>query len=251
MNGMNEFKNAMNNKCVVKIIAGIDNRNIENVRNVISAANQGGANAIDVCFDKNIYDMAREMTNLPIFVSSIVPSELAQAAQWGADALEVGNYDVLYKKGMRVSASDVRNIVSETLRLLDGQNIFMSVTIPGHITVDEQIELAHWLETQNVNLIQTEGAATVNTQKTGSRGILETAEVSLANTMELSMNTDLPIMTASGIGVQTAKMAFAAGASAIGVGSAVNKCDSLISMIAVVRTIMDNVNSLRRETLNV
>ena len=62
-------------------------------------------------------------------------------------------------------------------------------------------------------------------------------------------------MTASGISVKTVSMAFAAGASAVGIGSAVNKCDSLISMIATVRSIMDASKkwsyNLSRETLNV
>ena len=38
------------------------------------------------------------MTDMPIFVSSIVPSELVRAVELGADAIELGNFDVLYKK---------------------------------------------------------------------------------------------------------------------------------------------------------
>lgn len=239
MNRMSRFTDAMRDRHALKVIAGISNHNIENVKNVISAAHQGGAHAVDICFDREIFDMAREMTDLPIFVSSIVPSELATAAEWGADAIELGNFDALYREGHRVSAEDVWNWAKETHSLLNGREIFFSVTIPGHISVSEQIDLAHKLESLHINLIQTEGAATVDTQKTGALGLLETSSVSIANTMELSANTEIPVMTASGISVKTAPLAFASGASAIGAGSAVNRCESLISMIATVRSIVE------------
>jgi imidazole glycerol phosphate synthase subunit HisF len=73
-------------------------------------------------------------------------------------------------------------------------------------------------------------------------GLMETAMSSMANTMEISSNCDIPVMTASGISVKTSAMCFAAGASAIGVGSAVNKCDSLISMIATVKGLVENTS---------
>ena len=255
MNKIMNFKEALSEKRAVKIIAGINNFNIENVRNVVSSAIQGGAHAVDICFNKEIFDMTREMTmssNIAIFVSSVVPQELATAAEWGADAIELGNFDALYREGRRFSSHDVLNLVVETQRLLNGKDVFFSVTIPGHISVAEQIELAHKLENMNINLIQTEGSATVDTQKTGALGLLETAQVSIANTMELTSNVEIPVMTASGISVKTAPMAFAAGASAIGVGSAVNRCENIISMIATVKSLVESTGRIsRREILHV
>ena len=255
MNKIMNFKEALSEKRAVKIIAGINNFNIENVRNVVSSAIQGGAHAVDICFNKEIFDMTREMTmssNIAIFVSSVVPQELATAAEWGADAIELGNFDALYREGRRFSSHDVLNLVVETQRLLNGKDVFFSVTIPGHISVAEQIELAHKLENMNINLIQTEGSATVDTQKTGALGLLETAQVSIANTMELTSNIEIPVMTASGISVKTAPMAFAAGASAIGVGSAVNRCENIISMIATVKSLVESTGRIsRREILHV
>ena len=61
--------------------------------------------------------------------------------------------------------------------------------------------------------------------------MLETASVSIANTIELARNVDIPVMTASGLTTTTVPMAFAAGASAVGVGSCVNKLKSEIEMI--------------------
>ena len=60
------------------------------------------------------------------------------------------------------------------------------------------------LEELGVDLIQTEGAATTNPSKAGARGLLQTAEVSISNTIELVRNTSVPVMTASGITTTTA-----------------------------------------------
>ena len=247
MNRISNFKNAMSERKALKIIAGIDNFDMEKVRNVISAASQGGAHAVDICCNKEIFDMAHEMTDLPIFVSSIVPSELAMAAEWGADAIELGNYDALSRAGRMVSADEVWAWARETKSLLNGKDVFFCVTIPGHISMNEQIELAHKLESLHIDLIQTEGSLVSEHHMTGAMGLMET--------MELSSNVEMPVMTASGISVKTVAMAFAAGASAVGVGSAVNKCDSLISMIATVRSLVEASSkwswNCSKETLHV
>ena len=61
-----------------------------------------------------------------------------------------------------------------------------------------------------------------------------------------------PVMTASGITTTTAPLAFASGASAIGVGSCVNKLNSTIAMIAVVRSLVESVSkSVNKQTANV
>lgn len=239
MNRIESFKRLLDEKRAVKIIAGIDNFDAERVKNVVKAAEMGGAGAVDICFDKEIISMVKEMTSLPVFVSSISPSELAEAVKLGADAIEIGNFDAMYKKGMRVSADEVLNITKETLRLLDGEKTFICVTVPGHIDVSEQISLAVKLEEMGINLIQTEGAASSTPSAKGARGLMQLAEVSISNTIELARNVSIPIMTASGITASTAPMAFAAGASAVGAGSCVNKLNSLIAMAAVVKSLVE------------
>lgn len=248
MNRIDLFRQDVEAKRAIKVIAGIDNFNAECVRNVVSAAEMGGASAVDICYNEEIISMVKEMTSLPVFVSSIVPEELANAVRLGADAIEVGNFDALYKKGQRVSAEEVLNIVNETLRLLDGQKTYICVTVPGHIEISEQIALAMKLEEMGIDLIQTEGAATVTPSKAGARGLLQTAEVSISNTIELVRNTSIPVMTASGITTTTAPMAFAAGASAVGVGSCVNKLNSTIAMVAVVRSLVESVSNRTNRT---
>ena len=46
------FKKSMNERKAIKIIAGIDNFDMDRVRNVVSAATQGGATAVDICWNK-------------------------------------------------------------------------------------------------------------------------------------------------------------------------------------------------------
>jgi hypothetical protein len=236
------FKKALSEKRAVKIIAGINNFDTEKVKKVVCAADQAGAHAVDIAADINLITMSKELTNLPIFVSSIKPEELLMAAQNGADALEIGNYDALYADGLRLSANDVLELTKKTRELV-GNDIFLSVTIPGQLEVEEQIRLAQNLQTFNVNLLQSEGAAVANVQNSGARGLLEKANVSISNTIELKRNVDVPVMTASGITSTTVALAFAAGADAVGIGSCVNKLNSTLEMIVTIKNILENINA--------
>ena len=242
MKRIESLKKDLAAKRAVKIIAGIDNFDIDRVKSVVIAADRAKASAVDVSANEEIIKMAKENTTLPVFVSSIVPEDLAMAVKAGADAIEIGNFDALYKKGMRMSAMEILDIVKETLALIKKSNVFVCVTVPGHIAIADQINLAKELEALNVDLIQTEGAATVEAQSEGARGLLETAEVSIANTIELARNVEIPVMTASGITTTTAPLAIASGASAIGVGSCINKLNSPIAMVAVVKSLVESLN---------
>ena len=231
------FKQALAEKRAVKIIAGIDNFDVENVKKVVMAASNSGASAIDICANPDIIAMARQMTELPLFVSSIVPQELAHAVALGADAVELGNFDALYKKGQTFTASQVLELAKETKELIE--DTFFCVTIPGELEIGEQIELARALENLGVDLIQTEGHFSKEAPSNGVRGLIERAELTISNTIELTRNIELPVMTATGINPTTASLAFAAGSSAIGCGSCVNKLDSEISMMAVSRSLVE------------
>ena len=52
-----------------------------------------------------------------------------------------------------------------------------------------------------------------------------------------------PVLCASGLSAVTLPMAIAAGATGVGVGSAVNRLDNELAMIAVVRGLRDALNS--------
>ena len=229
------FKQHLEEKRAVKIIAGIDNFDIENIKKVVSSAEKSGASAVDICAREDIVSEIRSMTDMPIFVSSVVPSELVRAVELGADGIEVGNFDTLYKEGRSFSASEVLSIVEETKAMLEGMDVFFCVTIPGEISISEQIELAHKLEEMGIDLIQTASAVEME----GARALMDRAELTISNTIELCRNVDIPVMTATGINPTTAPFAFAAGASAIGCGSCVNKLSSDLSMVATCSALVE------------
>jgi len=253
MNRIDGFKRDVEAKRAIKVISGIDNFDLDKVKKVVSAAEQAGASAVDVACSEEIVKVAKEITSLPVFVSSVDPQELAQAVEWGADAIEIGNFDALYKKGVRMSAEDIYSIAQRTFELLNGKKVYVSATVPGHIEVDKQIWLASELEKMGVDIIQTEGAAMITSaQIVGAKGLIELAQQSIANTIEISRNVSIPVMTASGLTTTTAPMAFAAGASAIGVGSCINKLNTTIEMVAVIRTLVEqcSVREMNREAVH-
>lgn len=250
MRSIEVFKRHLREKRAIKIISSIDNYNLDSVKKVVSAAQMGLASAVDVACDKEVFEVAAKNTTLPIFVSSIHPFKLAEAVKWGADAIEIGNFDALYKKGETFSADEVYEIALETMSLVEGKNIFICVTIPGNIDIKEQIELAKNFELLGVDLIQTEGMKPQGIKTVGAKALLETAQATIGNTLELSRHVSIPVMSASGISAQTTPLAFAAGASAVGVGSAVNKLDTQIEMVATIRNIVASVayrNSINKE----
>ena len=242
MSRIDLFKHALEEKRAVKIIAGIDNYDIENIKQVVTSAQAAHATAVDICAREDIISEIRSMTDMPIFVSSIIPEELVKAVELGADAIEFGNFDVLYKKGMSFDANTVLKMVEKTISLLNGKEVFMSVTIPGEIPTEDQIALAVKLESMGIDLIQTEGHYSSEANLTGARALMDRAELTLSNTVELVRNVDIPVMTATGINPTTAPFAFAAGASAIGCGSCVNKLNSTISMIATISSLVEIAN---------
>ncbi|MDR1168427.1 MAG: DUF561 domain-containing protein [Heliobacteriaceae bacterium] len=237
MSRIDLFKQHLDEKRAVKIIAGIDNFDIDNIRKVVASAQSSGASAIDICAKEEIITEVCNMTDLPVFVSSIIPEELAKAVELGADAIELGNFDALYKKGLLLCAEDVLELAEKTVELA-GRNVFFCVTIPGEIPVNEQIQLARQLEEIGVDLIQTEGHFG-SEQSDGVKGLMERAQLTISNTIELCANIETPVMSATGINAVTAPFAFTAGASAVGVGSCVNKLESEISMMAAIRNIVD------------
>ncbi len=250
--GIEVFKKHLRERRAVKIIAGINNRNLDNVAKVCRAAQMGHASAVDIAADINVYKTARKNTKLPVFVSSVHPFELLDAVKWGADAIEIGNFDALYKEGKGFSASEVYDIVLETMALIDSYDVFTCVTIPGNIKISEQIELAKKLEILGVDLIQTEGLKKDTTSSNPSAHLVSYASATISNTLELMKHTSLPIMSASGITAQTAPLAFASGASAVGVGSAVNKLNSEVEMAATVMAVVGSIshrNSINREII--
>jgi hypothetical protein len=62
MNRIEQFKKDLEAKRALKVIAGIDNYDIENVKKVVSAADMGNASAVDVAAREDIIYIAKELT---------------------------------------------------------------------------------------------------------------------------------------------------------------------------------------------
>ena len=69
MTRIDSFKEHLESKSAVKVIAGIDNFDIENIKKVVTSAEKSGASAVDICAKEEIISEIRSMTDLPIFVS--------------------------------------------------------------------------------------------------------------------------------------------------------------------------------------
>lgn len=239
MRSLEIFKRHLKEKRAVKIIAGINNYDLTNIASVCRAAQIGLASAVDVAANEEVIKVAKQNTKLPVFVSSTQPFNLKKAVKWGAEAIEIGNFDALYEQGIQFGIDEVYDIALETMTLTEKDNIFISVTIPGCASIEDQIKLAKKLELLGVDLIQTEGIKPINAnKKTIATDMLAASHMTIANTLEIARAVSTPVMSASGITAQTVQLAFDAGASAVGIGSAVNKLRTQVAMSQTVREIV-------------
>ncbi|ONM56557.1 thiamine monophosphate synthase [Zea mays] len=67
-----------------EIISGLQNFDRSSVASVVAAADKGGATHVDIACDKDLVKLAMDVTNLPIYVSSVDPSAFHSAVQAGA-----------------------------------------------------------------------------------------------------------------------------------------------------------------------
>ena len=235
-------------KQFVKVISGIDNFDIDKVSQVVRAATVAVANAVDVAARQDIVKLARQTTHLPVFASSITPQDLALAVANGADVAEIGNFDSLYKDGHFLTYSDVLSLTEQTLALIP-KNALICVTIPGFLPMEAQIRLAQAVEELGVAMIQTEGIhkeITANNRVLNTMTAEEKALASFKCTAELVQAVNIPVMTASGISSSNAAIAFENGASAIGVGSAVNR---LMLENEMIEEVLRIVRSVKNQTV--
>lgn len=239
------LKAALNERRAVKIIAGIANLDLENVLQVVRAAEAAGATAVDVAAHPEIVKAAKEATQAAVFASSVEPKALAEAVAAGADVAELGNFDALYDQGLFLSAEEVLELAKQTVALVQGQAL-VSITVPGHLTIESQVRLAAQLEALGIDMIQTEGASRVLAAEPTVKSLSQTEKeaITLMNTRALVKATRLPVMTASGMTADNVVTAFEAGAAAVGVGSFVNKASDETEMTHRCEAVM--VASLRQ-----
>lgn len=228
-------------KKALKVISGLNNFDVNNVTGICQSAEIGGATFVDIAADVNLIKTIKQLINIPVCVSAVDAQLLAEAVTAGADLVEIGNFDSFYSQGITFSAQDVLALTRETRALLP--NTTLSVTVPHIIPLDEQVELAQALVIAGADIIQTEGGTSSNPNHSGILGLIEKASPTLAAAYAISRAVEIPVICASGLSDVTAPMAMASGASGIGVGSAINKLNDQVAMIAVVRSLVEALNS--------
>ncbi|KAL0906545.1 hypothetical protein M5K25_025047 [Dendrobium thyrsiflorum] len=231
----------------LKIISGLQNFDKENVASVVIAAEKGGATLVDIACDPDLVKLAMNLTSLPVCVSSVEPMAFLSAVEAGAVMVEIGNYDSFYEMGKQFSSEQILKLTRETKKILP--SIALSVTVPHTLTIPDQVILAELLEQEGADIIQTEGGKYSNPSEPGVAGLIEKATPTIAATYSISRAVKIPVMCSSGLSAVTAPMALAAGAAGVGVGSAVNKLNDVVAMIAEVKSIAESLGLSKAQLL--
>ncbi len=231
------LQRALAQRNALKVISGLTNFDAQRVAAVVKAADRGGATFVDIAADAALVRMSKQLTNLPICVSAVEPEKFVEAVAAGADLVEIGNFDAFYAQGRRFEAPEVLELTRQTRALLP--QVTLSVTVPHILELDQQVQLAEALVAAGADLIQTEGGTSSQPTHAGVLGLIEKAAPTLAAAHAISRAVSVPVLCASGLSDVTAPMAIAAGAAGIGVGSAINKLNDEIAMVAVVRRLVE------------
>jgi Protein of unknown function (DUF561) len=236
---LNFLHTALTQRQALKVISGLNNFDTDRVAAVVQAADLGGATFIDIAARPELIRMAKQLTSLPICASAVDAQVLAAAVAAGADLVEIGNFDSFYAQGIRFEAAEVIALTKATRQLLP--NTLLSVTVPHILALDQQVELAQILVTLGADIIQTEGGTSSQPSHAGALGLIEKAAPTLAAAFEISRVVTVPVLCASGLSSMTAPMAIAAGAAGVGVGTAINKLNDPIAMVAAVRSLVESL----------
>jgi len=241
------LETALVGRGALKVIAGLNNFDSSSVARVARAAAAGGADLIDVACDPALVALVREVApGLPVCVSAVDPELFPAAVAAGATLVEIGNFDSFYPQGIVFGADEVLALTRRTRALLP--EAVLSVTVPHVLPLDQQEQLAVDLVAAGADLIQTEGGTSARPFSAGSLGLIEKAAPTLAAAHGISRalaaaDTVVPVLCASGLSAVTLPLAIAAGASGVGVGSAINKLSDELAMVAVVRSLREALGS--------
>ncbi len=234
---------ALQNRTFVKVIAGIDNFDPAKVLPVVDAATAAGAHAVDIACDPELIRQVKARTSVAVFVSSTEPQKLIAAAKAGADVLELGNFDAMYREGLTPTADQILGWTRE-VKAAVGDALPLCVTVCGRLPLAEQIDLAQMLQAAGADIIQAEG--TVGTAPvTDTASAIASITAALANAAEIRRAIEMPIFVAGGITPENAAFAIAAGANGVGVGKAVSSQTSDAARAAVVRGVVTALEAVR------
>ena len=88
------LQRALEQRRLLKVIAGLANFDPASVARVARAAAAGGADLVDVACDPELVQLAAAESGLPICVSAVDPELFPAAVAAGAAMVEIGNYDL-------------------------------------------------------------------------------------------------------------------------------------------------------------
>jgi 2-methylisocitrate lyase-like PEP mutase family enzyme len=236
------LQQALENRKALKIISGLNNFDRERVASVVKAAEVGGATFVDIAADPDLVRYVRQLINLPICVSAVEPEVFVSAVASGADLIEIGNFDSFYAQGRRFEAPEVLALTQKTRSLLP--EVTLSVTVPHILPLDEQVQLAEALVEAGADIIQTEGGTSSHPVHAGTLGAIEKAAPTLAAAYSISRAVSVPVLCASGLSSVTVPLAIAAGAAGVGVGSAINRLNDEVAMVAAVRSLVEALETV-------
>nr|YP_009296437.1 hypothetical protein Thor_080 [Thorea hispida]AOM65372.1 hypothetical protein Thor_080 [Thorea hispida]ARX95934.1 hypothetical protein [Thorea hispida]UNJ79059.1 hypothetical protein [Thorea hispida] len=238
------IRDKINKKQALKVVIGLNNFNVSKIIQKVKAAEIAKATYVDVAANSIILHEIRKKSSIPICVSSIDFSELYRCFQAGADLLEIGNFNVFYKKDIMLSAQQIISLADKLIK--KAPNATICVTVPCYVSLAKQVDIAKRLEKLGVYMIQTEGYS--NTGKLPLVRSLKNASLSLSSTYILSQNVQIPVISASKINPLSASTAILAGAYGVAIGSFLYDKDNLWnlteSIFSVVRSIEIYNNTL-------
>ncbi len=242
------FQKSIQNRSLLKVISGLNNFNSESVVRISKSADLGGADLLDIACSPELVALAVEASNIPVCVSAVEPKLFPDAVKAGASMIEIGNFDSFYPEGRFFSADEVLSLATESRSLLP--EVFLSVTVPHVLPLDSQAQLALDLVDRGVDLIQTEGGTSSHPISPGTLGLIEKASPTLAATFAIASalkesHHDVPVICASGLSEVTVPMAISVGANGVGIGSAVNKLNTELAMIATVKGLRQALDSMK------
>ena len=200
----------------LKVIAGIENFDAGNIREVALAAN-GIAAAIDVSVDEASVRWIKAHTDLQVFVSSLDPKALAESLDWGTDWVELGNFQPIYDRGAVINPDMVMTWTRELVSLVK-DSARICVTLPGILDLKAQIQLAQDLELLGVDLLQIENI---------------TGDTSHVAPIQAAVN--IPVMLSGKLHLNNLAEAVETGAEGFGVGAAIRKADDMAAYVTALQ----------------
>ena len=242
------LQKSIKNRRLLKVISGLNNFNSESVFRIAKASGLGGADLLDIACEPKLVELAVEVSKIPVCVSSVEPKLFPQAVKAGASIIEIGNFDSFYPDGRFFSADEVLSLAVESRNLLP--DVVLSVTVPHILPLDSQAQLALDLVDRGVDIIQTEGGTSSHPTSPGTLGLIEKAAPTLAGTHSITAalnesHHEVPVICASGLSEVTVPMAISVGADGVGVGSAVNKLQTELAMVATIKGLRQALDSFK------